>query len=54
MLDRERILARVDVLDGCLRELRTIAPTTFEDYLLDKKPLLAEKLFPRQREGDSP
>jgi hypothetical protein len=29
MLDRERILAKVGVLDGYLRELHAIAPVSF-------------------------
>lgn len=32
MVDRERILARLDTLDGYLRELGEIAPATFEEY----------------------
>lgn len=32
MIDRERVLAKIDELDGYLRELRQIAPATFEEY----------------------
>ncbi|MGH7770741.1 MAG: hypothetical protein ACREQA_00720 [Candidatus Binatia bacterium] len=32
MLDRERILARVDELEGYLKELRQIAPRSFKEY----------------------
>lgn len=32
MLDRERILARLDALRGYVRELRQIAPSTLEEY----------------------
>jgi uncharacterized protein YutE (UPF0331/DUF86 family) len=33
MLDRDRILARLDELDGYLRELRQIAPGSFSEYI---------------------
>lgn len=32
MVDRERVLAKLDELDGYLRELRQIAPPSFEVY----------------------
>jgi uncharacterized protein YutE (UPF0331/DUF86 family) len=32
MLDRERILGKLDELDGYLRELHQIAPPTLEEY----------------------
>ena len=32
MLDRERILTRIDALDGYQRELEQIVPASFEDY----------------------
>lgn len=44
MLDRERILARIDVLDGYLRELHTIAPATFEEYTFIEKRRACERL----------
>jgi uncharacterized protein YutE (UPF0331/DUF86 family) len=45
MLDRERILARIDVLDGYLRELRAIAPATFEEYTTIEKRRACERLL---------
>ena len=38
MLDRERILAKIDELEGYLHDLRTIAPDSFTVY-----PLLSAK-----------
>ncbi len=32
MIDRERVLAKLDELEGYLRELRQIAPKLFEEY----------------------
>lgn len=32
MIDRERVLAKLDELDQYLRELRQVAPARFEDY----------------------
>lgn len=32
MVDRDRVLAKLDELDGYLRELRAVAPARFEDY----------------------
>lgn len=32
VLDRDRILTKIDELDGYVRELRTIAPTSIEEY----------------------
>lgn len=32
MIDRERVLAKLDELEGYLRELRQIAPKRFEEY----------------------
>ncbi len=38
MIDRERILAKLDELDGYLRELRSIAPAEFSEYqIIEKK-----------------
>jgi uncharacterized protein YutE (UPF0331/DUF86 family) len=45
MVDRERILAQIDVLDGYLRELRTIAPATFEEYTAIEKRRACERLI---------
>lgn len=33
MLDRERILAKLDQLDGYLRELRQVVPGSFAEYM---------------------
>lgn len=33
MLDRERILAKFDELDGYLQELRQVVPASFADYM---------------------
>ena len=32
MIDRDRLLVKLDELDGYLRELRSVAPGRFEDY----------------------
>jgi uncharacterized protein YutE (UPF0331/DUF86 family) len=45
MLDRERILAKIDALDGYLRELHTIAPTNFEEYTTIEKRRACERLL---------
>jgi uncharacterized protein YutE (UPF0331/DUF86 family) len=45
MLDRERILSRIDVLDGYLRELRSIAPASFEEYTTIEKRRACERLL---------
>ena len=45
MLDRERIMAKIDVLDGYLRELRTIAPANFEEYATIEKRRACERLL---------
>lgn len=45
MVDRERILSRIDVLDGYLRELRSIAPATFEEYTTIEKRRACERLL---------
>lgn len=45
MLDRERILAKIDTLDGYLRELRTIAPASFEEYTTIEKRRACERLL---------
>jgi len=33
MVDRERVLARLDRLEGYLRELREVVPSSLEEYL---------------------
>lgn len=45
MVDRERVLARLDDLDGYLRELRSIAPARFEEYLAIAKRRACERLL---------
>lgn len=45
MVDRERILARLDQMDGYLRELREILPRTFEEYRAVEKRRSCERLL---------
>lgn len=45
MVDRERILARLDDLEQFLRELRQIAPATFEEYRGVEKRRSCERLL---------
>lgn len=45
MLDRERILAKLDELDGYLRELRAIVPGTIEGYRQIEKRRACERLL---------
>jgi len=51
MLDRERILAKIDTLDGYLRELRAIAPASFEEYQGIEKRRACERLLQVSIEG---
>ena len=44
MVDRERVLARLDDLDGFLRELRSIAPRNLDEYLKTEKKRACERL----------
>ena len=44
MVDRDRVLARLDELDGYLRELRSIAPERFEQYEAVEKKRACERL----------
>ena len=44
MIDRDRLLAKIDELDGYLTELRSIAPEQFEDYLRVEKRRACERL----------
>ena len=44
MVDRERVLARLDDLDGFLRELRSIAPRSLDEYLKTEKKRACERL----------
>jgi len=45
LLDRERLLAKMDVLDGYLRELREILPASFEEYKKVEKRRACERLL---------
>ncbi len=45
MLDRDRILARLDALDGYLEELRQVVPPTFEEYRRVEKRRSCERLL---------
>lgn len=45
MLDRERVLARLDEIDGYLQDLRQIAPATFEQYRQIEKRRACERLL---------
>lgn len=45
MLDRDRILARLDALDGYLEELRQVVPPTFEEYRRVEKRRACERLL---------
>jgi uncharacterized protein YutE (UPF0331/DUF86 family) len=44
-LDRERILIKLDQLDGYLRELASIAPRTFAEYQGVEKRRACERLL---------
>jgi len=44
-LDHERVLARIDELDGYLRELHEIMPANFEDYKKIEKKRACERLL---------
>jgi uncharacterized protein YutE (UPF0331/DUF86 family) len=44
VIDRDRLLAKLDELDGYLRELRSIAPTRFDEYLRVEKKRACERL----------
>jgi uncharacterized protein YutE (UPF0331/DUF86 family) len=45
VLDRERILAKIDVLDGYLKELREILPADFGEYKKIEKRRACERLL---------
>ena len=45
MLDRERIAAKLDEIDGYLRELREVAPTSLADYRKVEKKRSCERLL---------
>lgn len=44
MLDRDRILAKLDELDGYVRELESVAPTTIVEYRQVEKKRACERL----------
>lgn len=45
MLDRERLLAKIDALDGYLQEIREILPADFEEYKRIEKRRACERLL---------
>jgi uncharacterized protein YutE (UPF0331/DUF86 family) len=45
VLDRERILAKIDELDGYLRELSQISPASFDEYKKIEKKRACERLL---------
>jgi uncharacterized protein YutE (UPF0331/DUF86 family) len=45
VVDRDRVLAKLDELDGYLGELRTIAPARLEDYRTVEKRRACERLI---------
>lgn len=45
MLDRERVLAKIDALNGYLQELREIHPANFEEYKRIEKRRACERLL---------
>jgi uncharacterized protein YutE (UPF0331/DUF86 family) len=45
VVDRERILSKLDALDNHLAELRSIAPSRFENYLPTEKRRSCERLL---------
>ena len=44
MVDRDRLLAKLDELDGYLGELRSIAPGSLDEYLKTEKKRACERL----------
>ena len=44
-MDRERVLSRIDELDGYLRELDTVMPTDFSEYEVIEKKRSCERLL---------
>jgi uncharacterized protein YutE (UPF0331/DUF86 family) len=45
LLDRDRLLAKIDVLEGYLKELREILPGSFEEYKRVEKRRACERLL---------
>lgn len=51
MVDRERLLAKIDELDGYLREIREIMPADFRDFMKIEKRRACERLLQISIEG---
>ncbi len=45
MVDRDRVLIKIDELDGYLGELRSIAPASYDDFLQTEKRRACERLL---------
>lgn len=45
MIDRDRILAKLDELDSYLRELRSVVPASYHEYLTVEKRRSSERLL---------
>ena len=45
MLDRERVLAKIDELEGYLREIEQVKPTSLEEYKKIEKKRSCERLL---------
>ena len=45
MVDRDRLLARLDAMDGYLAELRAVAPARLSDYTTIEKRRACERLL---------
>ncbi|MGH7335469.1 MAG: type VII toxin-antitoxin system HepT family RNase toxin [Candidatus Rokuibacteriota bacterium] len=45
MIDRDRVLAKLDELDSYLGELRSVVPETFHEYLAVEKRRSSERLL---------
>lgn len=45
MVDRERVLAKLDELEGYLRDLRTIQPSSFDQFRQVEKRRACERLL---------
>jgi len=45
LLDRERLLAKIDELEGYLKELEQVKPTSFEEYKKVEKKRSCERLL---------
>jgi len=51
LVDRERLLAKIDELEGYLREIREIMPADFQDFLKIEKRRACERLLQISIEG---